>query len=729
MSRNDPCACGSGKRFKHCHGAIASEGGSASSRAPSTSAAPATSGASSPSPGSSTSGAASIPIAPSALHLEALAAHRTGALRKAEGLYRRAIERDPADLDSVHMLGVVQFERMRYREALELLWDACERSGWNDPVFRHNLGLVLAKLLTPLANERQEALVRAYMAREKARGAAHVVEARVSVVLVAHDHARLIERAVDSVAAQTYRNLELVVVDDGSSRETAAVLAARLPTLGVPARVVMTTHRSEALAANEGAAHAEGRYLAFLGGDEWFAPRRIERMVAEIARGEPLWGFSRVAHPAGGSSATGEVLARPGESFGSEPASFMIMIPNVLDANGNLFVERELFRSLGGLGDIVEHGADFRERAAREVEPVMVPERLYFRDAGADPAAERVKRSMAERQLARALASEDVPRNPFSPWHPANRDVLLRAELRAGHGDRLPVPLLRALAATWRERVGVTTPRVRSARTRGAPCRTALVVLGPYRSGTSALARVLNLCGAFLPQGVVAARLGINPKGFWETEAINDLNARLMHYLGADWDRVGFELPSRGPLLEEFLQNSRDVLESEYGDAALILLKDPRTCVLAPWWHRALKEHGYRPAYVVCVRNPLEVARSLGNDMPTGRGLALWSEYMRPVEAFVATRDVRAVHVRYADLLDDWRSVVQRIARRLDVPLAIEPHASDVDDFLEAALRNHRATDIDLDAELAEGQGSAIRALYQRMVTRCEREGLTQAHA
>jgi len=696
MSRNDLCPCGSGKRIKHCHGALAAAAASA------------------PSAFSFASGSA-----PSALHLQALAVHRTGALRQAETLYRRAIEHDPSDVESVHMLGVAQFERMRYREALELLWDACERSGWKDEVFRHNLGLVLAKLLTPQANERQEALVRAYTARERERIAIPATAPLVSVVLVALDHARSIERAVDSVAAQTYRHLELIAVVDGSTDDTAAILARRLPSLPFPAQRVTTTHRSESRAANDGAARAQGAYLAFLGGDEWFAPRRIERMVAEIARPAPLWGFSRVAHAEGGAAPSGETVARPGESFGSEPASFMIMIPNVVDSDSNLFVARDLFDAAGGFRDVADHGADFRERVACDVEPVVVPERLYFRDPHADAGADRARRTAAEARIARALASDAVPANPFSPLHPANRDVLLRAELRAGHGDRIAVPLLRSLAEEWLQRAPVTSPRSDRERARTAAAKAAIIVLGAYRSGTSALARVLNLCGAFLPQRVVAARLGINPKGFWETEAVNDLNARLMQYLGADWDRVAFTMPSSGPLLDEFLMNARDVLESEYADAPLILIKDPRICVFAPLWHRVLQENGYRPVYVVCLRNPLEVSRSLGNDMPTSRGVALWSDYMRPVEAFVATPGVNAVHVHYADLLDDWRAVMKRIAHDVDVPLDVESRAADVDAFLEAGLRNHRATESELDEQLAALQGGDVRALYRRLRARC----------
>jgi hypothetical protein len=150
--------------------------------------------------------------------------------------------------------------------------------------------------------------------------------------------------------------------------------------------------------------------------------------------------------------------------------------------------------------------------AAREVEPVIVHERLYFREERADAVADRARHAAADAHLSRALTSNVTPANAFSPLHPANRDVLLRAVLRAGRGDRISVPILRSLAAAWYARTTEATPRPRSEPLRSAGSKTAIVVLGPYRSGTSALARVLNLCGAFRPQRVIAARLGINPK-------------------------------------------------------------------------------------------------------------------------------------------------------------------------------------------------------------------------
>src|SRR5665213_2424245 len=162
----------------------------------------------------------------------------------------------------------------------------------------------------------------------------------------------------------------------------------------------------------------------------------------------------------------------------------------------------------------------------------------------------------------------------------------------------------------------------------------------------------------------------------------------------------------------------------EYAGSALILVKDPRICVLAPLWQRALDEAGVRAAYVVPVRNPLEVARSLESrgDMPVADGLALWLAYMQRVEAFTERRGADIVYIRYAELLDDWRRVVRRIARQLRIPLETELRAADIDAFLAPALRNQRAADDDLDTQIAGAKYEPVRALYRRALARCNRD-------
>jgi len=695
MNRNELCACGSGKRFKHCHGSVGS-------------------------------------AAPGALHLQALAAQQSGLLGRAEVLYRRALEINPGDVASLHMLGVVQFQRRRRREALELLWDAAERTGWNDPVIRQNLGLVLAQFLAPQADQRQEALVAAYSARTRALEASPPAAASVSVVLPVYNHARSVERAIASVAAQTYAEIELIVVDDGSTDDTAAVLGKCLSGLPFPVQLLRLEHGGAASAANHGAHCAHGRYLAFLGADDYFAPERIARMVAEMARPTPLWGFSQVMR-VGGDSHESRGGTHPDSSAwrlrdfpADEPVSFTLLKHDASGSSGNLFIARSLFAELGGYRDLGRRGWDFCVRAAEAVEPVLVVERLYFlagpEHRAASGAASAGDERMASELLLHALSGDAVVANEFCPQFQANRDLLLRSVLRATQGDRIPVPMLRSLAAAWRALPVAPAPRQHRGSAPASTDKIALVILGMYRSGTSAIARVLNLCGALLPKRVLPAKLSLNPKGFWESEAVTELDARLLHHLGGDWNRVDFELPRVGPLVDEFLADAREVLATEYEDAPFILIKDPRLCVLAPLWHRALTEAGYRPLYVVVVRHPLEVARSIQTQggMPVSEGLALWLTYMRRVEAFVDASGARAVHLPYAQLLDDWRGSVQSIARCLDAPLAIEPCADEVDRFLEADMRKHQATDTELDAHLGGEPGEAIRAMYRRLLERCE---------
>jgi glycosyltransferase involved in cell wall biosynthesis len=698
MNRNAPCPCGSGRRFKHCCG-----------KEP-----------------------VSAPAQPRDL---ALAAQRAGSLGQAEALYRRALAEHPDDVDSLHMLGIVQFERMRYREALSLLWDAAERTSWSVPAIRHNVGLVLGKLLTREANLRQADLLATFVAREHAPHATSAETAPlVSVVLPAYNHARYVAEALASVAAQTYANLELVVIDDGSTDATAAVVSGCLASFARPVRFVSRENRGAPATLNEGAALARGQYVAFLNSDDRYAPERIATLVEAIARNARPWGFSLVSNLFGEAESaladgTLDVLQKQRNFLGTQPPSFTLVEFNVAVSSGNLFVERDFFLSLGGFRDYrYNHDWDFCLRAASVAEPVVVERPLYFyRVHAANTIAESrvdVTRD-ADRVfgdfLAHALADEPGGRNDLGPCWRANRTLLLRQLLRGGQGALVPPTLLRALADAWRTASpaprGDAAPSPRA--TPGAR-RTALVVLGMHRSGTSALARVLNLCGAFLPAKLKPAKLGVNPKGFWEPEAVLDLNVRAMRQLGGDWCNVDFAVPDAGELVDEFVADACALIGAEYEGRDLIAIKDPRICILAPLWHRALEAAGYRPAYVVPVRNPLEVAQSLHarGDMSIDAGLELWRDYMARVTAFAETRS-DVVFVRYTELLDDWRGVVERVARRLDVPLDVGGKDEAVQRFLDKGLRNQAAGDDALDSRVSGASGEAIRALYRASLARC----------
>jgi hypothetical protein len=95
---------------------------------------------------------------------------------------------------------------------------------------------------------------------------------------------------------------------------------------------------------------------------------------------------------------------------------------------------------------------------------------------------------------------------------------------------------------------------------------------------------------------------------------------------------------------------------------------------------------------------------------------------MRRVEAFVDAGVADAIHVGYPELLADWRGVVRRVAARLDLPLDADARAAEVDRFLEPGMRTHEAVDADLEAQVDGPTAAAIRALYGRMLTRCERD-------
>jgi glycosyltransferase involved in cell wall biosynthesis len=106
---------------------------------------------------------------------------------------------------------------------------------------------------------------------------------RVSVVIPAYNHGRFVGEAVRSVLAQTMADLELIVVDDGSTDDTLAVVESiRDPRL----RVIAQPNRGTHAAINAGMRAASAPLLAILNSDDVYAPERLARASA-VLDGEP----------------------------------------------------------------------------------------------------------------------------------------------------------------------------------------------------------------------------------------------------------------------------------------------------------------------------------------------------------------------------------------------------------------------------------------------------------
>src|SRR6516225_5378072 len=99
----------------------------------------------------------------------------------------------------------------------------------------------------------------------------------VSVVLPVRNGAADLPKAIDTILAQTFTDFELIVVNDGSTDGTAAVLdAIRDPRV----RLVHQESTGLARALNRGISLARGRYIARQDHDDWALPNRIEKQVA-----------------------------------------------------------------------------------------------------------------------------------------------------------------------------------------------------------------------------------------------------------------------------------------------------------------------------------------------------------------------------------------------------------------------------------------------------------------
>jgi glycosyltransferase involved in cell wall biosynthesis len=243
----------------------------------------------------------------------------------------------------------------------------------------------------------------------------------VTVLIPARNAAGYLPQALESVRAQTFQDLEVVVVDDGSTDGTTEAARAG----GERVRVLRLEHGGVSRARNRGMREARGRYVVFLDADDLLEPLLVERAVRFMER-EPALGFVFsnfvVWHEDGrifGPCYPPEAFGPGAEAIVSDALAQVIARGFPLSTSG-LCARREVLEETGGFDESLVCGEDFEywsriylRRPVGCLKEPLVRVRRHSRGTTADPA--RVIPSIARsvdllrRRLEAAGRAADVP--------------------------------------------------------------------------------------------------------------------------------------------------------------------------------------------------------------------------------------------------------------------------------------------------------------------------------
>jgi hypothetical protein len=218
-----------------------------------------------------------------------------------------------------------------------------------------------------------------------------------------------------------------------------------------------------------------------------------------------------------------------------------------------------------------------------------------------------------------------------------------------------------------------------------------LFVLGINRSGTSALTRVLSLCGGALPGRLLGA-MPDNPLGHWEPREANYLNEAILRRLGSSAFDPALDLREEGASDAKKLApciGDIGAFLSTLPAAPLVVVKDPRITLLSDLWFDAARRAGFDVMTVIAVRHPQEVIESIAVRSGASPELAsaLWLKYNLLAER--DTRGLPRVFVHYENLLEDWRREIKRISVVLGIDLDARDEAA-IEEFLKPDLHRQR---------------------------------------
>lgn len=207
-----------------------------------------------------------------------------------------------------------------------------------------------------------------------------------SIVIPSYNHAAYIAEAVQSVLDQTERDLELIIVDDGSTDNSLEVISAFSD---ARIRIFSQANHGAHAAINRGLKEATGVYLAILNSDDAYYPQRLEKVKDAFLKypGAGLVGsyieiinsngkFLGIKH--GYEDCPPWLLDSPERSFrAGTDLRAALLTENYWSTTSNFVITREIYQRIGDFRPLrYAHDWDYALRIARSAAMILLPEAL-----------------------------------------------------------------------------------------------------------------------------------------------------------------------------------------------------------------------------------------------------------------------------------------------------------------------------------------------------------------
>ena len=243
-----------------------------------------------------------------------------------------------------------------------------------------------------------------------------------------------------------------------------------------------------------------------------------------------------------------------------------------------------------------------------------------------------------------------------------------------------------------------------------------IVVLGMHRSGTSAITRGLQVMGVGLGDRLMAPMEDVNAKGFWEDIDLNSLNIEILKAIERDWHHLApIEISHIEKLRNEgYLLRAVELLRQKISSAPIFGFKDPRVAKLLPFWKEAFSHCQFKVNYVLAMRHPLSVVKSLAkrDGIAAEQSYLLWLGHV--ITSLTGSAGDKRVLVDYDRLMQSPDGELMRIAKSMDLKIDPAELQSYKTEFLDPELR-HTVYDLN-DLLLDNACPPIVREVYTALL-------------